>query len=71
MTEQCLTLYYSILEFIISLTCHSPFGFSSSLSKLYTESQLEVSEESKYSIVVEYVKDESHGMGKIIDKYVS
>lgn len=68
MREQCLTLYYNILEFIISLTCHSPF---SSLSKLYTESQLEVSEESKYSIVVEYVKDESHGMGKIIDKYVS
>lgn len=53
--------------------CHSLFGVlvSLSLSKLYTESQLEVREGIKYSVVVEYFKDESDGMGKIIDKYVS
>lgn len=41
------------------------------LSQLYTESQLEVSEEDEYSIAVKYCKDESGGIGKIFDKYVS
>lgn len=64
----CITAFQSSWS-LWRVTVH--LGFFSSLSQLYTESQLEVSEERKYSIVFKYFKDEADGMGKIIDKYMS